>query len=221
MNPRLFSVLFALTLLPACGGGGDKKAAKAEGSIANALEPSKVEKKEDDAKVEPKKKDPTALENPWSFEDVRTALEPGTELVYKRSGTNAKGKKIDDELTYLLRKNTDDGAGTSYTVEPDNGSNDASSQVAMSPWGKLSPFFAMEKPTEKVLAREPVEVPAGKFDNCAKIELADFFGNKKTVWAVSDKPGIYAKVVDHGNDGDEKDKTEIVHELSKIDKIED
>ena len=216
MTPRLLPLVTLLTLL-ACGGGGEKKD---EAGIAKALDPSKAEKKADDVKVEPRKKDLTALENPWSFEDVRTNLVAGTQLVYKRSGTDAKGKKVDDELTVLLRMNTDDGAGTSYTVEPDQGNNDSSSMVATSPWGKLSPFFAMEKPKEEVVAREAVEVPAGKFDNCAKMELSDFFGNKRTVWMIPDKPGIYAKVVDHGNEADEKDETEIVQELMSIGQIE-
>ena len=189
-------------------------------SGAKALEPAKVEKKEDDVKVEAREKDPSALENPWSFEDVRTAMEPGTQLVYRRTGTDAKGKKINDEMTYLLRKNTDDGAGTSFTLEPDPGTNAASSQLATTPWTKLSPFFAMEKPNETVVAREAVEVPAGKFENTAKIEIADFFGNKKTVWLIADKPGVYAKVIEHGNDADEKDKTEISYELVKIGKLE-
>jgi hypothetical protein len=217
MTPRLLPLVTLLTLL-ACGGGGEKKGEA--NSIAKALEPSKVEEKADDIKVKPREKDPTALENPWTFEDVRTNLVPGTQLVYKRSGTDAKGKKVDDELTLLLRMNTDDGAGTSYTVEPDQGNNDASSMVATSPWGKLSPFFSMEKPKEEVVAREMVEVPAGKFDSCAKMELSDFFGNKRTVWMIPGKPGIYAKVVDHGNEADEKDETEIVQELLSIGQIE-
>jgi putative ubiquitin-RnfH superfamily antitoxin RatB of RatAB toxin-antitoxin module len=66
-----------------------------------------------------------------------------------------------------------------------------------------------------VVGKESVTVPAGTFE-ATKIELKDFFGNQKTVWLAADKPGIYVKVVDQGNTADDKDKTEVAHELVKV-----
>jgi hypothetical protein len=64
---------------------------------------------------------------------------------------------------------------------------------------------------------ESVQVPAGTFDTVV-VELRDFFGAHQTVWLIKDKPGIYAKVVDHGNQQDEADKTEMTYELTKFGK---
>lgn len=205
--------LAALSLL-SCGGGTPPTSE----SFAKVAEPSlnKAAMKKDDApptKAEPKPIDEKAL--PWTHDVMRAALTPGTKLVYKRTGTDAKGKKVDGKLTYLLRSSGEEGAGTSYTVEPDPGSNKASSMIATTPWSRLSPFFGADKVESTVLRRESVKVPAGEFTTSV-VELKDFFGNQKTVWMVVDKPGIYAKVVDAGNAGDEKDKTELTLELESI-----
>lgn len=194
----------------------DSGSASSQNDIAKALDTKKAAPKEDakkETKAAPPKVDPTAA--PWTYEAVMTALTPGTKAVYKRSGTDAKGKKAGGELTYVVRGSTKDAAATSYTIEPDPGTNKASSQVANAPWSQLSPFFAMEKVETNVKGRESVTVPAGTFE-ASVAELSDFFGNKKTVWMIVDQPGIYAKVVDAGNSGDEADKTEITYELVSV-----
>ncbi len=203
-----------LVLAVACGGGESK------GSAADAIAKAvAVEKKADtkEVKVEarPKKVDPTAP--PWTVDAVRAAMQPGTKLVYTRAGTDAKGKKAGGKLTYALSNTSDDGATTSYTVDPDPGTNKASSQPANTPWSTWSPFFAMEKPTVTISGREAVTVPAGTFE-ASKAELADFFGNHKTVWMIVDKPGIYAKVVESPNTSTEGDKTSITYELTELPK---
>ena len=221
MNARRHDPLSALlplaALAVACGGGGDKPASQ---SISKALAPPAPAKSESKDAPAPKKKekDPNALENPWTLDAVRAALDPGVKAVYARSGTDAKGKKAGGELTYVLRRNTDDGAGTSFTIEPDPGTNKASSMIATTPWSNLSPFFAVEKPKVEVVARESVTVPAGTFEHTAKVEITDFFGSHKTAWLIADQPGIYAKVIDHGNENDEKDRTEVVHELVRVER---
>jgi hypothetical protein len=213
MNRTLQIGLVSLvTTLAACDSG------KSSGSVdfAKALEqkpPPKVEAAKSDAKAAPPKVDPLAP--PWKPDAVSAALTAGTKVVYARSGTDAKGKKAGGELTYVVRSATMEAAATSYTIEPDPGTNKASSQIANTSWSNLSPLFAMEKPEAKVLGRESVTVPAGTFE-ASKAELSDFFGNKKTVWMIVDQPGIYAKVVDAGNDGDAADKTEITYELVSV-----
>jgi hypothetical protein len=207
--------LSLLLTIAACDGGGESKDKK---SIASAIDPAAekaakaaAEKKALDA-LPPKAADPKAPA--WSFDDVRNGLKAGTKLVYTRTGVDGKGKKVDDVLTYVLRSASSDGAGTSFTIEPNPGSNDASSQVATMKWSSVSPFFAMENPEVAVSGRESVTVKAGTFE-VAVAELKDFFGNEKSVWMILDKPGIYAKVVDRGN-ADPEDKTEITSELTAI-----
>jgi len=215
--------LASATLGAACGGGAapaakpDAAAAKpatesAEGPKAEG--PKAEGPKADAPRAEAAKADPKVA--PWSDVTVREAMAAGSKLIYARTGTNAKGKKVEDTVTFLLRSNTDQGAGTSYTIEPDPGSNAASSQVATMGWTKLSPFFAMEKPTVEISGRESVTVPAGTFE-ASVAQIADFFGNAKTVYMVVDKPGIYAKVVEKANTAaDPKDKTDLVYELKAI-----
>ena len=76
-------------------------------------------------------------------------------------------------------------------------------------------MFVLEKAERELVAVEKVKVPAGEFD-CVKAEIKGFFGGHHTVWIIKDKPGIYAKVVDHGNANEDEDKTEKVYELAKI-----
>jgi hypothetical protein len=217
MNRTLQMWIVSLsTALSAC----DSDKGSSSSDIAKALEtkaPPKVEPTKTDTKAAPPKVDPMAA--PWTSDSVMAALKAGTKVVYKRSGTDAKGKKAGGELTYLVRGAQMDGVGTSYTIEPDPGTNKASSQVANTSWSSLSPFYGMEKTETKVLGRESVTVPAGTFE-ASKAELTDFFGNKKTVWMIVDQPGIYAKVVDAGNEGDAADKTEITYELVSVQKGE-
>ncbi len=199
----------ALGLPPALGCGGGPSSSS---SIEKALE---APKKEAPAKAagKPKEKpapDPNAA--PWTVDAIRTAMTVGTKVSWSRSGTDAKGKKVGGTLTYAIAKAGDDGVTTTYTIDPDPGTNAASSQLATAPWSTLGPFFAMEKPTVTVEGRESVTVPAGTFE-CSRARMQDFFGNQKTVWMIIDKPGVLAKIEDAGNAGDDADKTAIVYEL--------
>jgi hypothetical protein len=197
-----------------CGGGAPAKDAAPKSDAAKADAPKAEAPKTDAPKADPPKADPTAA--PWSDVQVRDAMVAGTKLVYARTGTNAKGKKIDDSVTFVLRANTSEGAGTSFTIDPDPGTNAASSQVATMAWTKQSPFFAMEKAEVKISGRESVVVPAGTYD-ASVAELTDFFGNTKTVYMIVDKPGVYAKVLEKANAAaDPKDKTDLVYELKAI-----
>ncbi|MBC8072869.1 MAG: hypothetical protein IAG13_31395, partial [Deltaproteobacteria bacterium] len=206
MRTHLHVTPWLLLLAVACGGESKGSAADA---IAKAVD-QKKEAKKDEPKVAPKPKvvDPTAA--PWTVDAIRAAMVPGTKLVYERSGVDAKGKKVGGKLTYALSNASDDGATTSYTLDPDPGTNKASSQPANTPWSTLGPFFAMEKPTPTISGREEVTVPAGTF-MASKAEIADFFGNHKTVWMIVDKPGVHAKVIESANTSTEGDKTQITY----------
>jgi hypothetical protein len=217
-----------LTLIPAafclavgCGQGptaaeAAKQAKHAVKDLRKAPSKGDAKAKVDDAKVE--KKDPSVLEHPWTFETVRDAMDMGTVLVYKRSGKDINGKKIDDQFRWVVRSSSPSEVATSGTVVG-GGEGQPSGEVAKAKWTQDSPFFALENPKRTLVKREKVTVPAGEFD-CVVVELQGFFGNRKTLWLIPDKPGVYAKVHEHRNEQQEKDKTDLVWELEEITKAE-
>jgi hypothetical protein len=166
-----------------------------------------------DTKVE---KDPNALELPWTSDSTKAALEMGTTVEYAVSGTDAKGKPVQDTYYGTIKANNAAEVGVNK-YHAKMAKDPVAKQVAMLPWGSFSPFFPMEKPEHELVKLESVEVPAGKFDTVV-VELRDVFGAHQTVWLIKDKPGIYAKVVEHGNANMEDDKTEITYDLTKIGK---
>lgn len=202
------------TALPlACGGD--------EPSISKSLEEAEKREAEQKAAEEAKKAaikvTPKAdkLEIPWSWEQLKQ-MPIGMKVVYSLSGTDAKGKEVTDTWTATLQVNTDKEAGASAYRESEKDSPLAK-QVARHDWTKASPFFWVEKAETEVAKREKVAVPAGEFE-CVVVEQKGFFGAHITAWMIADEPGVYAKVVDHGNANEEEDPTELTYELESIDK---
>lgn len=213
----------ALIVLLGCD---DKKSSVTEQMQKAAEEEAKRREKEDAtkaaaaaeaAKNAPKTgKDPNALELPWTSDSIKEALEMGTAVEYAVAGTDAKGKAVQDTYYGTIKANNASDVGVNK-FHARMAKDPVAKQVATLPWGSFSPFFPMEKPEHELVKLEQVKVPAGTFDT-VMIELRDFFGAHQTVWLIKDKPGVYAKVVDHGNANEESDKTEIVYELVKIEK---
>lgn len=211
-----------LALALACDGG------KKEPSVSEALAQSdkkaadeKAAKAADDAKLADaaKKAKEGALEHPWSFDQVKSGLPVGTALAYEMSGKNAKGKPVSDRLLGEVKGGSDTDVKIVQYKESQKG-DPAVTQPQGYAWDKLSPFFHVEQSKTEIVRRESVEVPAGKFD-CVVAEVTGFFGNHFTVWMIADKPGIYAKVVEHPNtgaatEGKGKDQTEITYALASI-----
>lgn len=183
--------------------------AKAEQAERDAKAKALVAKADDD------EDDPKAL--PWKIADLQDAMKIGTKLTYAMSGTNAKGKPIDD--TYLVEiKGVSDSKGVSFVAyRQSEEKNPAVKQVQARSWDSYSPFFPVERPESEVAGRESVEVPAGSFET-TKAELKGFFGEHYTVWMIVETPGVYAKLVEYGRGDDEK--TEIVYELASLDVAE-
>lgn len=211
---------FALCLLVGCDDNPSlteqmQKQADAENKKKEDAETAKIEAAKKNA-PEKKAEDPNALELPWTIDELRTGLEMGTTVDYAVTGVDAKGKKVEDTFFGVLKKNSEKEVGvTKYLGKM--AKDPIASQVASLEWGSFSPFFPMEKPEHELVKVENVQVAAGSF-NTVVVELKDFFGAHQTVWMIRDKPGIYAKVVDHGNTTNEGDKTEITYELTKIGK---
>lgn len=164
------------------------------------------------AKAKEAKKD--ELAEPWTTDAIKDAMKMGTVASYAVSGVDAKGKEVTDTYTVTIKGSDAEGIKVNAFHQSD-ASKPIAKQTATHPFSKLSPMFAVDKPTTQVIAREQVEVPAGTFET-VKADIEGFFGAHRTVWMVVDKPGIYAKVIDHGNAKEEGDQTELVYELQSI-----
>jgi len=183
----------------------DEKAAKAaeDGKLAEAAKKAKE----------------GVLEHPWTFDQVKAGLPIGTALTYEVAGKNAKGKPVKDRVLAEVKGSSDTDVKVLQYKESQKG-DAAVTQPQGFAWDKLSPFFHVDRSETKVLRKESVEVPAGTFD-CVVADVTGFFGNNLTVWMIVDKPGIYAKVVEHPNtgaptEGKGKDQTEITYTLVSI-----
>jgi hypothetical protein len=209
---RRVSLLFAFCVAAGCGDG---KPSMAE-ALAEADKKAAEKKAADEAKKAAievdKKDDPLAL--PWSFDEVKAGLKMGTKLDYRLTGVDAKGKPVDDAWTGTIKAPGENDVGLTSTKISQQDTPQAT-QVAKIEWSRVSPFFFVERSDPKVTGREKVTVPAGEFDTVVA-DLEGFFGQHLTVWMIVDKPGIYAKVVDHGNKNEENDQTELVYELTAM-----
>lgn len=156
------------------------------------------------------------LEHPWTFDGLKVGLPIGTILEYEIAGTDAKGKPVKDRL-HAEVAGQDDNDVKILEYKQSQKDIPAVMQPQGHPWTKLSPFFWVEKVEVKLLRRESVQVPAGSFE-CMVADLSGFFGNHLTVWMVIDKPGVYAKVVEHPNtkNAEQDDPTEITYTLVEL-----
>lgn len=201
------AALLLFTLSIGCDGAGDAPApAPAPAKTPPPAEPPAA------AAVAPAEK---KVELPWKPEAIRDALRGGVTLVYKQTGTNAKGKPVEDDYRCEVKKASTTEVGTVCDGVRHPSDDPGATQVAMQPWSHYGPFFAVERPEKTLVERGALTVPAGTFD-CVQVELKGFFGDSLTVWMIADKPGIYAKVLRHPNTSVEGDKTELVFELAEL-----
>jgi hypothetical protein len=202
----VFALLLPLAFF-ACDKGGDKKAG---------------DKKADDKKADEKKAEapqpeadaPKKLEQPWKLSEVSKAMTPGTTLVYHQTGTDGKGKDVEDDYRCVIKTATTSDVGTVCNGVEHPSEDKGANETATAGWTQYSPFFAVADPVEvELVERADLSVPAGTFDT-VKAELSGFFGNSYTVWMIVDQPGVYAKVHKHANKAAEDDKTDMIFELS-------
>lgn len=211
--------LALVTLSFACDGGKDSSSMKEAAEKAEKRDAEEKKKKEEaDKKLADQAKEAKANEvaNPWKFEQVKTELKVGLVLEYAMSGTDIKGKPVEDTLHGEIADHEElDVKILEYKMSA--AGNPAVTQPQGHPWVDLSPFFWVEQREVKFEKRETVEVPAGKFE-CVVADITGFFGKHLTVWMIVDKPGVYAKVVEHPNakSAEEGDPTNIVYELAKV-----
>lgn len=210
----LIAGCFVATTLTACDGGDSKPAADAKKGADTKEAKAEAEAKEQPA-PKPKTLEPGKVELPWTFEKVSVSLPPGTEINYKLSGKDAKGKDVSDTFACKIKKISKKDVTTVCNTVETPSKDKGAGMPATRDWTKFSPLFAVERPEHKLLNREKITVPAGEFD-CVSAELKGFFGGNYTVWMIVDKPGVYAKVIEKPNASAEGDKTDKTYELSEL-----
>ena len=199
----------------ALSGCDDKKP-----SMADALAESdaKEAKRKADAEAAKKAakpvKDPNVLAMPWTVDGLKEGLSMGMQLEYALTGTDAKGKPVEDTYTGKVKANNASDVGV-VAYRGTQASEPIATQVATLSWSTLSPFFSVERPSTELVRKESITTPAGTFDTVV-VEVKGFFGAHRTVWMVADKPGVYAQVVDHGTATDEADQTELTYVLTSV-----
>lgn len=212
---QLCAALVTLTLACDSKEPSMKEAAKAAEDKDAA---DKKAKEEADKKLAEQAKEAKADEvaNPWKFEQMKDSLKVGLVLDYAMSGTDAKGKPVQDELHGEVTGHEEMDVKI-LEYKKSAAGNPAVTQPQGHPWVEVSPFFWVEQREVEYQRRESVTVPAGTFETVVA-HITGFFGNDLTVWMIVDKPGVYAKVVEHPNSksAEEGDQTEITYELAKI-----
>ena len=186
-----------LALVLACDSKKEPSVSEALAQSDKKAQDEKAAKAAEDQKLAEaaKKAKAGVLEHPWTFDEVKAGLPIGTALAYAMSGTNAKGKPVSDRMLAEVKGSSDTDVKVLFFKESQKG-DAAVTQPQGYAWDKLSPYFHVERSEAKILRPETVQVPAGSFD-CVVADVTGFFGNNYTVWMIVDKPGVYAKVVEH------------------------
>jgi len=200
--------------LLACGGSKKDPPADAKKATDSKTD-AKAAEAETKAPAKPKFLAPGKVELPWSFERVSVSLPAGTEIKYKLSGKDAKGKDVSDTFACTVKKISKKDVTTACNTVETPSEDKGAGMPATRDWTKYSPLFAVERAEHELLEREKITVPAGEFD-CVSAELKGFFGARYTVWMIVDKPGVYAKVIEKPNASSEGDKTDKTYELSEL-----
>lgn len=208
MTRRFAASLLALPLTVVACDSGKKPAPTPAPEPAAQEKPAEKAPAKDEAK-------PKELALPWMHEQVSEAFQGGVTLLYKQSGKNAKGKNVEDDFKCEVKKITTKEVGVVCNGVKHPSKDKGANEVAMAAWSNLSPFFSVSRAETELVERAQVTVPAGTFET-VKVELKGFFGNRYTVWMIDDKPGVYAKVIQHPNATAEGDKTELTYELAEL-----
>ena len=100
------AVLVAVTLAFGCDSGKPSMSDALAQSDAKEKARKEAEAKEK-AAVKVKKADPNKLEVPWNFDGMKATLVMGTIVEYAVSGTDAKGKPVEDVFRGEVKGNDD------------------------------------------------------------------------------------------------------------------
>jgi len=147
---------------------------------------------------------------PWTQADLQEAFSVGTRIVYSRSGTGEEGREVGGTHTFEVEDASPEIVDI-YSLWEDGGERSYGTNSLA--WEDAVFLFSHGNAQTKVLGTESVETPLGTFDTVVVEVSHDFFGTRQTYWMIADRPGVYAKVVDHGK---EESPTHLVHTLAEV-----
>lgn len=152
-----------------------------------------------------------AQEIPWTAADLQEAFSVGTRFVYARSGTDTRGREAAGTHHFEV-KSTSEQVVDIDSIWEDAGERGSSLQSLL--WKDAIFLFSFSNAQAKVLGTEQVETPLGSFDTVVVEVSDDFFGNRQTYWMIPERPGAYAKVVDHGKEGSSTNLVMVLNEMT-------
>jgi len=137
----------------------------------------------------------TELQIPWTGGDLQEAFSVGTEIVYSRTGTDEAGRQFGGTHSFKVEESSPQIVEI-YSIWEDGGERSHGTNAMV--WEDAAFLFSYSNSQLKVLGSELVETPLGSFDTVVVEVSHDFHGTRQTYWMIPDRPGIYARVVDHG-----------------------
>jgi hypothetical protein len=147
----------------------------------------------------------------WNWSEMKNNILDVTQLVYNYStlieGTESFDTKI---LTANVHASLEEDGFEIDNVF--NGYDNTESDLPIN-HNFSSPLYPLEETIYRVTGSEQITTPAGTFE-CMVIEVVNYSGVLKKLWMISDKIGIYAKIIEE--DTDETFGHYYIYELQEI-----
>lgn len=134
---------------------------------------------------------------PWQNPlEMITELKNVNQLVFKFSVLNEETQQFDSKvLTANVEANTDDETLSIDFIFFGYDRFNLPEDADLPPNKEYANLLYPEKENSfRVAGAEQITCPAGTFD-CTVVEAADDFEESKRMWMITDKPGVYAKIV--------------------------
>ncbi|MBT3222411.1 MAG: hypothetical protein HN348_25340, partial [Proteobacteria bacterium] len=133
---------------------------------------------------------------PWTIREVRDKMKNGTNWLYKLSGTTANREPVEGTRRHeVLDINDAFMVVRQVTMDAEGKESDTADKARG--WETLE--FQKADMTWEVLRTQKLELEGGTFDCVVVHSRNKHTGNESSWWLVVDRPGIYARIIDHGN----------------------
>lgn len=141
---------------------------------------------------------------PWTVEELKQALRPGVKITYSRSGVDDDGNEVGGTSVFEVVEVTEQQVHIAASWEdPLNGERGSGPKEI--DWASAMFLESFSGSEVEVVGTERVETPAGVFDTVVVELTHDFFGETQRYWLIPDQPGVYARVVDYGEEDEDRE----------------
>lgn len=150
---------------------------------------------------------------PWTMDEVRNTYDEGFTLIYSRSGTRKNGEEATGTHSFEITATSQWDASIDNVWEEGGERHIATDRLNWQDAVLLGAFPASRDTEFTVTGEETVTVPAGTFETVVVETTNSYLETRHTHWLVVDQPGVYAKWIDHGKEGE---PAHLVMELTEI-----